>query len=62
MTTPITAAKLAESIRNSDTWDLAALGQLCALAGMADEWDAADCDTFEAVAYRAAETLGVTIA
>lgn len=62
MTTPTTrAAELAEIIRNSDTWDSEALEELCALAGMAEEWEAADGETFESVAYAAAEKLGVEI-
>ena len=35
--------------------------ELCEEAGMADEWDAADGETFEAVVQKAAEKLGVEI-
>lgn len=55
------AAKLAESIRNADTWNPDDLAELCELAGMTDEWEAADGDTFESVAYAAAKKLGVEI-
>ena len=55
------AAELAEIIRNSDTWDLEALEELCELAGMAEEWKAADGETFESVAYAAADALNVEI-
>lgn len=55
------ALELAEAIRNSDTWDMEALAELCELADMSDEWNASDGDTFESVAYEAAEKLGVEI-
>lgn len=55
------AFKIAEEIRNSDTWDMDALAELCELADMTEEWDAADGETFEQVAYTAAEKLGVEI-
>lgn len=52
---------LAELIRNSDEWDFEALADLCRIAGIDDEWNAADDMSFEAVAYKAAEILGVEI-
>jgi len=55
------AAEVAEAIRNSDTWDSDLLAELCELADMSDEWEAADGDTFEQVAYAAAKKLGVEI-
>lgn len=55
------AAELAEIIRNSATWDYEALAELCALADMSDEWNEADGESFESVAYAAAEKLGVEI-
>ena len=55
------AVELSEVIRNSDTWDMEALAELCELADMAAEWNAADGETFESVAYAAAEKLGVEI-
>lgn len=55
------AAELAEIIRNADTWDEEALAELCELADMTEEWEAADGDTFESVVYAAADKLGVEI-
>ena len=56
-----TAYEIAEEIRNSETWDNDPLSELCELAGLTEEWNAADGETFEAVAYKAAEKLGVEI-
>lgn len=42
-------------------WDLDTLKDLCEAADMADEWAAADGDTFETVAYAAAEKLGIDL-
>ncbi len=55
------AAEVAEIIRSADTWDMDALTELCELADMAEEWEAADGETFESVAFAAAEKLGVEI-
>lgn len=55
------AMKIAEIIRNSDTWDMDACAELCELAGMEDEWKAADGETFEQVVTAAADKLGVEI-
>ena len=59
--TEMTARDIAEKIRTSDIWDMDALAELCAMAGMSDEWKAADGDTFELVVQAAAEKLGVEI-
>ena len=56
-----TAREIAEEIRSTETWDNDLLSELCELAGMSDEWNAADGETFESVAYKAAEKLGVEI-
>ena len=56
-----TAEKIAAELRARDTWDPDLCRELCEEAGMADEWDAADGDTFEAVVQKAAEKLGVEI-
>lgn len=55
------ATEIAETIRSADTWDMDALTELCELADMAEEWEAADGETFERVAFAAAEKLGVEI-
>lgn len=53
--------ELAEEIRSSQEWDLDQLRELCELADMEAEWEAADGETFEQVAFQAAEKLGVEI-
>ncbi len=57
----ILAKELAEKINESDTWDYDLLTELCELAGLEKEWEAADGDTFETVAYKAAKILEVEI-
>lgn len=53
------AREIAQEIRAMDTWDMELLKKLCALANMEEEWEQADGETFEEVANKAAETLGV---
>lgn len=53
--------KLSESIRSRDAWDLDELAELCRLADMEEQWTEADGSTFEAVAFAAADKLGVDI-
>lgn len=55
------AESLAREIRNADTWDMEKLAELCELAGMSEAWEQADGETFERVAFEAAEKLGVEI-
>jgi hypothetical protein len=55
------AQELAAEIRKSQEWDLDQLAELCELADMTAEWEAADGETFEQVAFQAAEKLGVKI-
>ena len=55
------AQELAQEINVSDEWNVKALTELCHLAGMAVEWDEADGEHFEGVAYAAARRLGVEI-
>lgn len=55
------ANEIAETIRNAEDWDMDACKELCELAGLTAEWEAADGDTFESVVNRAAEVLGVEI-
>lgn len=52
---------LAEKIRSSETWEDEDLRTLCKAAGMLYAYTAADGETFEAVAFAAAEKLGVEI-
>ena len=53
--------ELAAEIRSNSEWDMDQLTELCELAGMADEWKEADVESFEQVAFAAAEKLGVEI-
>lgn len=57
------AAELASEIREAQEWSEVKeqLVELCEIAGMADEWEAADGETFESVVYAAAEKLGVEL-
>ena len=55
------AVEITAKIREADTWDVDDCCELCDLAGIADEWDAADGETFEGVVYKAARILGVEI-
>lgn len=57
------ATKLAEAIRDAHDWESCKdeCRQLCDMAGMADEWDNADGETFEGVLDRAAAKLRVRI-
>ena len=55
--------ELAAKIRAAKTWVEVEgeLRTLCEAAGLADEYKAADGDSFEAVIYKAAERLGVEV-
>lgn len=55
------AQGIAKKIRDNDKWDLDDCKALCELAGMAEEWEAADGDNFEQVIKKAADSLGVEI-
>ena len=53
--------ELAKVQREIGTWDADILEELCHRADMEEEWDNADGESFEAVAYAAAKKLGVEI-
>ena len=55
------AEQIAERIRTADEWSIDDCAGLCELAGLDEEWEEADGETFESVVYRAAEILGVEI-
>ena len=57
------AIELADTIRDARDWESCKgeCRQLCEMAGMADEWDNADGETFVGVLYRAADKLHVRI-
>ena len=54
-------AELVERINTSNEWNAEDLAQLCEMAVHEKEWQEADGETFEQVAYKAAEILGVEI-
>lgn len=53
--------ELASKIKAAGEWDADLLKELCFRAEMEDEWEAADGMTFEEVALKAADKLGVDI-
>lgn len=57
----VEAVELAARIREADEWNTEDLAELCEMAGLEKEWQEADGETFEQVAYKAAEILGVEI-
>lgn len=52
---------IAERIRSKDYWDMDSCIELCELAGLEEEFNNADGETFESVLFEAAERLGVEI-
>lgn len=52
---------VAYRIYMSDEWNPEDCRRLCELAGIEDEWDTADGETFEQVVFKAAEILNVRI-
>ena len=57
----MTLNELVKAINEADTWDNDLLAELCARANMTEEFENADGDSFESIAYAAAEKLGVEI-
>lgn len=55
------ANEIAKEIRAMETWDMELLEELCEAADMVEEWNEADGETFESVAFKAAQKLGVEI-
>jgi len=55
------AHELAQLIRSKKGWDKTFLEQLCEMDGLKDEWKNSNENTFEDVAYKAAEILDVDI-
>lgn len=53
--------ELAKAQREIGAWDANILEELCWRADMEEEWNNADGESFEAVAYAAAKKLGVKI-
>ena len=57
----MTNKELEAAINASAEWDKDMLEELCDRAEMSDEWEAADGESFEDVAYEAAKKLGLDI-
>ena len=55
------ANEIATTLRSSGEWDFELLKELCEIAGLEKEWNNSDGETFECIAYKAAEILGVDI-
>ena len=55
------ANEIATTLRSSGEWDFELLEELCEIAGLKEEWGNSDGETFEDVAYKVAEILGVDI-
>lgn len=55
------AEAIAERIRANSYWDVDLLRDLCKIAGLDEEWEQADAETFELVAEKAAALLNVKI-
>ena len=55
------AEELAEKIRKNPEWNLDDCRELCDLAGIHEEWEQADGETFEQVIGKAAEILKVEV-
>ena len=57
----MTAKEIEMRINANSEWDMELLAELCEMADMSAEWEAADGESFENVAYAAAEKLGIEI-
>ena len=55
------ARNVAKRIRQSGEWVLSDCKKLCELAGLSEEWESADGETFESILFKAADRLGVEI-
>ncbi len=55
------AEELEMRILACSTWDLSLLQELADMADMEDEWEAADGENFENVAFEMAEKIGIRI-
>ena len=52
---------LVQEIKKGSEWDMEQLAELCKIADMSDEWEKANSENFEQIAFRAAQKLGVEI-
>jgi len=57
----MTVQEIAKELRGQDVWSVELLELLCDEAGLTEEFENADSETFESVVFKAAEKLGVEI-
>lgn len=57
----ISTEELAQRINDLPEWDAQLLAELCSRAGIIDEWNDAEPEEAENIAYKAAEILGIEI-
>ena len=55
------AKEIAADINAADTWEPELCAELCEVAGMSAEWNAADGENFESVVFSAARKMHVRI-
>ena len=53
--------EIAKELRGQDVWSMELLELLCDEAGLAEDFENADSETFESVVYKAADILNVEI-
>ena len=56
-----TPQEIAADMRKSDEWNPELCAELCEVAGMSAEWNAADGENFESVVFSAARKMHVRI-
>ncbi len=56
-----TPEELESMILACPIWDMGMLRELAVMVDMVDEWEAADDETFEGVAFEMAEKIGIRI-
>ena len=57
----MTVQEIAKELRGQDVWSVELLELLCDEAGLTEEFENADGETFESVVYKAADVLNVEI-
>lgn len=57
----MTVQEIAKELRGQDVWSVELLELLCDEAGLTEEFENADSETFESVVYKAADVLNVEI-
>lgn len=55
------ANEIATELRSSGEWNFELIEELCAIAGLKEDWDNSDSENFVDIVYKAAEILEVDI-